>query len=366
MNLESKSPGDFYSADYFAARQRFSAAAREHGFALRSLEIEAKSPTGERLTIDVAVAGEADPRSALVISSGIHGVEGVFGSAVQLAFLDSLAPDWKPPEGTAVILLHALNPYGFAWRRRFNEENVDLNRNFLLADQEYSGSPPLAARFRSFLTPSGYHRRFGFWTARMALLAMRHGIGAFWRTLPVGQYDYPEFLYFGGHRRSQSAEQLEMLLPPLLACATDVVHLDFHTGLGRWANCDLLLSDHEPAENVAWWREHFSEIAVKEAVFSENSYVIRGGFGSWLQSRFANCRYRYAVAEFGTYSPRRVTQALAEELRWHVELGDRQPDHWARRQLADTFVPRDLRWRAAALATGLSISKRAADALWHS
>ena len=76
------------------------------------------------------------------ISSGIHGVEGFFGSAVQLAFLDSLPPNWQPPPGTKFILLHALNPFGFAWRRRFNEENVDLNRNFLLPEEAYSGAPP--------------------------------------------------------------------------------------------------------------------------------------------------------------------------------------------------------------------------------
>jgi hypothetical protein len=48
-----------------------------------------------------------------------------------------------------------------------------------------------------------------------------------------------------------------------------------------------------------------------------------------------------------------------------MQLGESVPDHWSRHRLADTFVPRDPRWRATALATGLSISKRAADALWH-
>ena len=35
------------------------------------------------------------------------------------------------PEDVAIVLVHALNPFGFAWRRRWNENNVDLNRNFL-------------------------------------------------------------------------------------------------------------------------------------------------------------------------------------------------------------------------------------------
>jgi hypothetical protein len=98
---------------------------------------------------------------------------------------------------------------------------------------------------------------------------------------------------------------------------------------------------------------------VKEAVSSDRSYVVRGGFGTWLQARFGDCRYRYAVAEFGTHSPRRVTQALVEELRWHYRLGATAPDHWSRHQLADAFVPRDPRWRLTALNTGLNLVRRA-------
>jgi hypothetical protein len=31
---------------------------------------------------------------------------------------------------SGLVLIHALNAFGFAWLRRVNEENVDLNRNF--------------------------------------------------------------------------------------------------------------------------------------------------------------------------------------------------------------------------------------------
>jgi Protein of unknown function (DUF2817) len=361
---ETDPPSGYYSPDYFVARRRFVDACRRRGFRLESLPIDAPSPRDEPLTIDVGIAGSRQPTTALVLSSGIHGVEGCFGSAVQLAYLDALAAGWRPPDGAALVLIHALNPYGFAWRRRFNEENVDLNRNFLLPGEPYSGSPPLAPRFRSVLTPRSFHRRFGFWTARMVLLALRHGISSFWQTLPVGQYDYPEFLYFGGHRASQTAAQLERFLPTIFASTQEVVHVDFHTGLGRWANCELLLAEGEGPQNAAWWREHFPGMMVKEAVSSARSYVIRGGFGPWLEARFAGCHYRYAVAEFGTYAPRRVMAALAEELRWHMQLGNRDADHWSRRQLADVFVPRDRQWRTQALETGLSVVGRASAELW--
>ena len=32
--------------------------------------------------------------------------------------------------GLRVVLLHAINPWGFSWARRVTEDNVDLNRNF--------------------------------------------------------------------------------------------------------------------------------------------------------------------------------------------------------------------------------------------
>jgi hypothetical protein len=106
---------DAYSADYFAARKRFREACERGGWQQQSLPIDAPSPTGEPLSIDVAVLGAARPESAIVVTSGLHGVEGPFGSAVQLAVVESLAPDWRPPAGAAIVMLHALNPFGFAW-----------------------------------------------------------------------------------------------------------------------------------------------------------------------------------------------------------------------------------------------------------
>jgi hypothetical protein len=60
----------------------------------------------------------------------------------------------------------------------------------------------------------------------------------------------------------------------------------------------------------------------------------------------------------------RVIRALTEELHWHSILGHDQPEHWARRALTEAFAPRDLRWRATALAAGLSLVQHAAKVLW--
>ena len=134
------SPGHltgYYSADYFTAKCRFLVACERLGFDLHELPIDAPSPTGDPLTIDVAVRGAHQPTSALVVSSGVHGVEGFFGAAVQLAFLENLSPSWRPPENSAIVFIHALNPFGFAMIEfhsglGYNRRWLDNNYNYLV------------------------------------------------------------------------------------------------------------------------------------------------------------------------------------------------------------------------------------------
>ena len=99
-----------FSPNYITARERFRAASSSLGYQHRAYPIDQVSPTGEELTIDVAIGGSSNPRRCVVISSGLHGVEGFLGSAIQLTLLEnhqllrSLSPDIK------VVFIHALNP----------------------------------------------------------------------------------------------------------------------------------------------------------------------------------------------------------------------------------------------------------------
>jgi hypothetical protein len=353
-----------YAQDYFEARERFLKAAERLKLEHHALPIHAPSPRPEPLTIDVAVLGSSKPKSALVLSSGVHGVEGLFGSAVQLSFLEEVATHWQPPVGSAVVLIHAVNPFGYAWLRRFNEENVDLNRNFLLADEQYSGSPPLAATFRRAMTPLRRRTRFGMWTARMALLALRHGVNSFWETLPVGQYDFPDWLFFGGAAPAKSALALQSFLPTILDEAHEIVHLDFHTGLGKWADGQLLVSESEGLDNGKWWTQNFGPQSVTQVKSFTRTYEVRGGFGPWLRAMFPAADYHYATAEFGTYSAMRVIGALADELHWHGDAVTDPHVQPARRRLSETFVPRSRSWRMKTLNTASNWARHATHVLW--
>jgi putative transposase len=100
-----------FSRHYVEARARFLEASNSCGATLYELALNTPGPGGEVLTIDIAVLGSERPKRVLVHCSGLHGVEGFAGSAIQLQLLQQ---DIEPCSGGAVVLVHILNPFGMA------------------------------------------------------------------------------------------------------------------------------------------------------------------------------------------------------------------------------------------------------------
>jgi hypothetical protein len=72
----------------------------------------------------VAISPFKQATKTVILSSGLHGVEGPVGSAIQLAFLEREWSVWRCSTDISVVLIHALNPFGYAHGRRPNEENA--------------------------------------------------------------------------------------------------------------------------------------------------------------------------------------------------------------------------------------------------
>ncbi|MGY3361743.1 hypothetical protein ACVWZK_008406 [Bradyrhizobium sp. GM0.4] len=97
----------------------------------------ARGPRGTQLSTDVAWFGDRRARSVAILISATHGVEGYCGSAAQLDWVAERGYD-RLKSDEAMLLIHALNPYGFAWDRRVTQEGCDLNRNFV----DFADTPP--------------------------------------------------------------------------------------------------------------------------------------------------------------------------------------------------------------------------------
>ena len=136
------SASHWFSKSYTEAKKRFHESVNQleslgHQVQRDSLSLDLVGPDGEDLTIDIAVLGSLTSNKLLLYTSGIHGVEGFAGSAIQLSVIDMLK-NQKLIEDYCIIFVHIINPFGMAWHRRVNENNVDMNRNFI---NTHSGEP---------------------------------------------------------------------------------------------------------------------------------------------------------------------------------------------------------------------------------
>ncbi len=345
---------DWFSSDYATARGRFRAAVERLGWPLESHAI---GPVDEDLTLDVTVSPGTGP-TTVVLSSGVHGVEGAFGSAVQLAMLAA----WQsaPPAGR-VVLLHAVNPFGFAHGRRFNEDNIDLNRNFLFGNDAYAGSPPLYGTFAHLLNPVGPPRRPDPFLFQAVGPILRHGQPALTAAIAHGQYDHPRGLFFGGHAPAASHRILDGNWPRWLGDPGRVWHLDFHTGLGDWGTHKLLLDPPFTAEQHARGTDVFGEgiIQVTDAAPKGVAYPSRGGFGPWSHARLPGVDCVYLTAEFGTYRKFTMFTGLRTENQAHHYAPGSAADRRAKARLRELFVPASRPWRRGVVADAAVMCVRA-------
>jgi len=344
----------YFSPDYFTAAERFSATALKSGARLQILPLHAKGPTGQELGIEIAWLGAQTPRRVLLHSSGLHGVEGFAGSAIQLQLLDDVP---ALPADTALVIVHILNPYGMAWLRRVNENNVDLNRNFP-HNASYAGAPSMYARLDRFLNPQSPPMS-DFYFAKAGYLILRYGLAALKQSVASGQYEFPAGLFFGGTQMEEGPRQYEAFVKQRLALAEKAIVIDVHTGLGKFAEDSLLVD----AEEYIRIRDVFGE-RVTALRPDEVAYRILGGLGSMISRVLPKAHPVFIGQEFGTYSPVNILHALREENRWH-RYGGGTLDHPTKEKLKETFCPASESWRQAVLRRGRELVEQALRELMH-
>lgn len=245
----------FFRNDYVAARELFLQSANAAGAELMFL------PVVDGLGTDVAIFRGTDlGRRFFVHLSGIHGVEGYAGSAIQSATLQYLGQRLKRykdidssedngPVSNEVfptmVFVHAVNPYGFMNNRRVNENNVDINRNFL-TEQQFKDvkkrDPNFAGYmdFNSLINPTFQVSKLVLVSDMVnifrTLLALgRHGLLALKKALVSGNYHKQDGVGFGGFEMTQSVKNLvELVQGDNLGIpdAEQIVLVDVHTGLG--------------------------------------------------------------------------------------------------------------------------------------
>jgi hypothetical protein len=329
---------DFFPADYRTGRSAFLNAAAENGLGVTSrMHPAAAGRDGGSLFLDTVEIGTRAAAKALLVISGTHGVEGYFGSAAATAFLHG-RPD--APAGTKIVLLHALNPFGFSWDRRGDENNVDVNRNFV--DHACPPANPAYEPLAGILVlraPSPEGEAAGE-RALMAYAAAHGGEAAVQAALSRGQYRHPDGLFYGGGAPSWSQTMLFDVLAEELRGVESLVVLDLHTGLGAFGEGTILAED---APEIPAFRRIR---AVWPSVEPSGADAMRpfGQIGPALEARLPEVTF--ATLEIGTLAPLEILRALSRNDR-----------------LRAAFCPDSPLWRKKALAAAEGALAQAVAAL---
>jgi hypothetical protein len=264
-----------------------------------------------------------------------------------------------------LIFLHGLNPFGFAWLRRFDEQNVDPNRNFLLSGEKFEGSPEGYAGLDMLLNPAKPPSQWEPFILKALWAIVRNGgMSKIKQVVAAGQYDYPKGLFYGGAEPSHTQRVLAENLKRWIGDSARIVHLDFHTGLGKRRTWKLLidstLTDAQERRLGEWFGPDNFEKSNSRGV----AYKTSGSLGNWCVEMNERTDYLYACAEFGTYSPIKVISSLRAENQAH-NWGKRDDIGTirAKRDLMEAFCPRASKWREAALNDSYRIVDSAAQGL---
>ena len=334
-----------FAADYASARARFRAAAATHAAKLTEhVHPTAKGPAGETLAIDVALLGSHDAPSLLVVTSGTHGVEGFCGSGVQVALLEDPAVlAMLAGAKVTVALVHGVNPYGFAHVRRTNEDNVDLNRNFIDFSAPLPANPAYA-EVHGFMVPTAWppatdtEQRLGAYLAQ-------HGPARLQAAVTGGQYDYPDGMLYGGRAPAWSNTTLRSIFRALGSGRQHIGWIDIHTGLGPAGHGEKIFSGPNDATMLARTRAWFGADVTSFYTGSSSSAQVTGSVSAAAVEECPAARYAGIGLEFGTVPLTHAMQALRADL-WLGNQRDRPPQHAAIKQaMRDAFFIDTDEWK---------------------
>ena len=352
-----------FSASYAEARVKFLEAAATAGLRIESHVHPLPGRDSETLAMDVAYDGPANADRLLIVSSACHGVEGHCGSGVQVFALHDA--EWREKArvaGVAVLYIHALNPYGFAYTRRVTQENVDLNRNF----HDFSKPLPDNAAYRELqplLLPAVWppspdnQAATGTWIAT-------YGLPAFQAAISGGQHEFADGLFYGGTAPTWSNQTLRTVLRQYGQRATRLGWIDIHTGLGPSGVGERIFAGRDDAAAVKrarqWWGEGVTSIYDG----SSTSALLTGLMWGSAYEECPQAQYTGMAMEYGTLPIPDVLNALRGD-HW-LHLHPEAPATLAaqiRQQMLDAFYTDTDAWKGTIISQARQALFQSVDGL---
>ncbi len=344
----------YFSGTYESARERFNETAQcilsQHYPKLTHDSLEQQAS----LYSDWWHGQSGNNSTLLILTSGLHGIEGYAGSAMQLQFLSDHMKQVNTGE-VDILLIHGINAYGMKHHRKETQHNLNLNRNaihdFSKADLRNPGFDELQSLF---IKRSGSGRCLDYipFTLHVLYDLLRLGPHAFLKAATLGQFKHPTGFYYGGHTQDAYFSDVLSRLVDTISAYQHVVMLDCHTGYGPAGQVQLVMSSEDPrhAREV----EVYTRYPIVDQPRDQQFYAIEG---EWLNYLYEETKNRHIgflglTLECGTlgkhpFALLRTLKATIDENRlfFNQAVAPRR----IRERFDALYIPKNKQWRRSIL-----------------
>lgn len=313
----------------------------------------------DNLYIDNIYLPSTDKNTNLIIlTTGVHGIEGYIGSVMLDVFFEEVYPTLDTTD-TGVLIVANVNPYGMKYMRRYNENNVDLNRNFIEDwDSFDTSSNKEYPKVVSFLQPEGkmgnaFWHEAGFYLS-LAKEAILTGADTISDALLTGQYEYADGVYYGGSGDEKSTTYLKGVFSDCLDSEYEnIIHVDIHSGYGPRYNMVIFNSVQDPTTE-ADAKEMFGYdyiIATDSEDFYETFGDTTDYFYRLAKSKDTGKSLYSTCFEFGTIGDGFLDSILSlkytvDENRNHrFPTGNKITSEMVKENYYELFYPTETEWR---------------------
>ena len=299
-----------------------------------------------------------ESKNLIILTTGVHGIEGYIGAVMLDVFFEEIYPTLNT-ENTGVLIVANVNPYGMKYMRRYNENNVDLNRNFIENWDDFDRSSNKDyPKVVSFLQPEGkmgnaFFHEVGFYLS-LAKEAVLTGADTISDALLTGQYEYPKGVYYGGNGDEKSTAYLKGVFAECLdGSYENIIHLDIHSGYGPRYNMVIFNSVQDPTTEeeakAAFGYDYI--IATDSEEFYETFGDTTDFFYRLARSKGSDKELYSTCFEFGTIGDGFLDSIIS--LKFTV---DENRQHWypteneitsemVRQNYLELFYPTEVKWR---------------------
>lgn len=348
----------YFKASYEVSRDRFRSLSSEIKQKISRTQIS-RLPVPSRidgdLTIDLCYIPALKKSRLIIISCGVHGVEGFAGSAVQRMFMREILPK-VDLENTGIFLIHGMNPFGFKYVRRVTENNVDLNRNCDVDRALFTAKNEGYSNLVEFLNPEkpvdmdSMGNQFFF--VRAVIKILQKSMKNLRQSVLQGQYEFAKGIFFGGKDFEPQVISIKSALADTISDYDAVLGIDIHTGWGARNKLHLFPNPVEN-QNVRGAMENIFEGYQIDWGDTKDFYTVTGDFSDFIGKIIPGKFYLPMTFEYGTMdshttmgSVKSLHNMIIENQGFHYGYKTKDDEIEVKKRFREMYFPSSGEWRS--------------------